>query len=72
MTAIAAARSDDRIKACITLDPWVFTYQKEINQGEFYLKKPFYAVSTEAFHPFCPFESWETLKDLFNNSKEAA
>ncbi len=26
MTAIAAARSDDRIKACITLDPWVYTY----------------------------------------------
>jgi cephalosporin-C deacetylase-like acetyl esterase len=24
MTAIAAARIDNRVKACITLDPWLF------------------------------------------------
>ena len=72
MTAIVTARSDYRIKACIKLDHWVFTYQKEINQGDFYLKKPFYTVSTEAFHPFCQLESWKTFKNSFNNSKVAA
>ncbi len=38
MTGIAAARSDDRIKAVVTLDPWLFAYHNEIKSGDFFLK----------------------------------
>ncbi len=34
MTAIAAANYDRRIKACVTLDPWLYVYHKEINSAE--------------------------------------
>jgi cephalosporin-C deacetylase-like acetyl esterase len=53
MAAIATARLDKRIKACVTLDPWLFAYHKEINEKDFYLDIPFFAVCTEDFHPVC-------------------
>ncbi len=51
------------------LDPWLFTYAKEINEQGFGLKVPFSSVSTEHFHPFCSFNSRETLENLIKNSK---
>lgn len=61
MTAISTSRLDTRVKACFTLDPWLYAYHKEINAGEFFLNIPLFTVSTEAFHPVCLFESWKTL-----------
>lgn len=65
MTAIAVSKLDKRIKACLTLDPWLFAYHKEINDKDFYLDIPFFAICTEMFHPYCKFESYKTLHDLF-------
>jgi cephalosporin-C deacetylase-like acetyl esterase len=53
MTAIATAKMDPRIKACITMDPWLYVYHNEINRGDFSLNVPIVAVSTQHFHPFC-------------------
>lgn len=72
MTAIAASKLDNRIKACITLDPWLFVYHNEIMNGEFSLNIPYIAVSTEKFHPYCKkwFNSWDTLNTLIANSSD--
>ena len=55
MTGIAAARSDDRIKAVVTLDPWLFAYHKEVLAGDFYIKQPLVAANSEFFHQYCGF-----------------
>lgn len=47
MTAIATAKLDARVRACITLDPWLYVYHEDIMKGEFGLNVPFLAVSTE-------------------------
>jgi dienelactone hydrolase len=67
MTAIDTSRLEpSRVKACLTFDPWLYCFHKEINDQAFELKVPFIAVSTEDFHPFCEswFNSWQTLKTL--------
>ena len=40
MTAIKLASQDKRIRACGTLDPWLFAYHNEINKGEMILDIP--------------------------------
>ena len=55
MTGIAAARSDDRIKAVVTLDPWLFAYHKEVLAGDFFIKQPLIAANSEFFHQYCGF-----------------
>lgn len=37
MTAIRVANEDPRVKVCGTLDPWLFTFEKEITTGQFQL-----------------------------------
>ena len=56
------------MKACAVLDPWLFTYAKEINEEGFGLKVPIISVSTEFFHPVCLFNSRETLNNLLKNT----
>ncbi|CDW85051.1 platelet-activating factor acetylhydrolase [Stylonychia lemnae] len=70
ITAISVSRADARVKACFTLDPWLYAYHKEINAGEFFLEKPYMTCSNELFHPVCLFESWNTLKDLHKYTKD--
>ena len=42
MTVIEASRLDpQRIKACLTLDPWLFCCQKEISELRYSLEMPF-------------------------------
>jgi cephalosporin-C deacetylase-like acetyl esterase len=53
MTAIAVSKIDTRVQACITLDPWIYVCHKEINSGDYGLNLPYFAVSTEYFHPVC-------------------
>ena len=55
MTGIGVAVKDSRVKAVITHDPWLFTSEKEINEGEIMLEIPFLAVCSERFHPWCEF-----------------
>jgi hypothetical protein len=71
MTAVKVANTDSRVKLCATLDPWFFTYNEEINRGEFKFNIPQIIVSTEMFHPFCDkyFPSWTSVKNMFKFSK---
>lgn len=34
-TAIRVSKSEQRIKCLVTLDPWVFPFNKEIENGDF-------------------------------------
>jgi hypothetical protein len=40
MTALEVAKNDERVKAVITLDPWVFARAKEMLDKEYVLDKP--------------------------------
>ena len=40
MTAIAVGNSDKRVKACLTLDPWFFSYHKEMEEGTYKINIP--------------------------------
>ena len=72
MTAIQTARVDNRVKALMTMDPWLYVPHKLILSGEYKLNVPFFAVSSQSFHPFCAqfYESWKSLKSLFENSED--
>lgn len=71
MTAIQTAREEPvRVKACLTLDPWLYTMHQEILDDRTYvLTQPFQAVSTEEFHPICEswFQSWKAMRTLMDN-----
>lgn len=67
MTALAVAKTEPkRIKACLTLDPWLYAYSQDILNGTFHLQMPLQIVSTEMFHPSCDktFESTRSVKAL--------
>lgn len=69
MTAIATAKLDSRVKACLTLDPWLFVQHKEILNGDYFLEVPVFILSSETFHPKCEewFESWITMQSFIKN-----
>ena len=67
MTAIESSLNEpERIKVCLTLDPWLYCRHSDIQAHRYPIKQPLIAVSSEEFHPFCEnwFESWKTLKQL--------
>ena len=70
VTAISVANIDERVKACATLDPWLYVYHKEMLDHQVKLNIPFFSLSTEAFHPACPFPGWESLKRLFKSCND--
>jgi len=53
MTAIATASLDSRIKALITLDPWLYCKHLEILKGQYNINIPIFILTSETFHPFC-------------------
>ena len=58
-----------RIQYCVALDPWLFTLYKEIIDNGFKIEQPLIAISSEDWHAYVPgFDSWSTLKQLFDNS----
>jgi len=67
---VSVAHRDQRVKACLTLDPWLYVYQQEIRAAEMRVDVPFAAISTEWFHPdpAHTFPSWHTVKSLFQNN----
>jgi pimeloyl-ACP methyl ester carboxylesterase len=72
ITAIKVAQEDPRVKLLGTLDPWLFTYHREIGNGDFKINIPQIIVSTEMFHPFCDkyFPSWDSIKNLFKYAQD--
>ena len=59
ITAISAAYADDRVKACVTFDPWLFVYEKNILEGKMKQKKPMMAMTTENFATDCKYDMWK-------------
>lgn len=67
MTAIdTSVNEPERVKVCLTFDPWLYCRHADILAHRYLIKQPLIAVSSEEFHPFCEnwFESWKTLKLL--------
>ena len=69
MTAIETSLNEpERIKACLTLDPWLYCRFADILTHRYPLKQPLIAVSSEEFHPWFEkrkiFQSWKTLRHL--------
>lgn len=70
MTAIAVSKKDPRVAACITLDPWLYVYEKEIMEQNYGLTIPLFVINTEYFHPHLKtlgFNSPDTLTAFLRN-----
>lgn len=66
ITAILVCSQDHRPKACLTLDPWLYAYHKEIAAGEIKVKCPVSFIHSEMFHPSLKeFDSWAAVQKLF-------
>lgn len=51
ITAITVAERDERVKACVTLDPWFWAKNDLINSGNFHLSCDQMHIVTESFEP---------------------
>lgn len=71
MTAISVAQKDSRIAACVTLDPWLYVYEKEIMENNYGLNIPFFVTTSEHFHPYLEFDSQATFNKILNNCTDS-
>lgn len=46
-TAVGAGIKDDRIKACLPLDPWLWPYRDELKNMS--INKPFFMIYSETY-----------------------
>lgn len=54
ITSMAVASEDERIKACLTLDPWFFPITDELHSLD--IKVPLQTLMTEKMNAWCA--SW--------------
>jgi len=73
MTAIAVSESDDRIKATIALDPWLWVVVDQIDNKEYKINKPQCYVLSEGFsgevEKWFDFNTVKLLKNLTENQE---
>jgi len=68
---ITASRLGSDCRACCVMDPWLYAYAEEFNEGKITLSCPVQVINSEYFHPTIPtrvFDSWETLKQILKHS----
>ncbi len=70
-TAVCAGQSDSRVKALLTIDPWLYLNQKEVVEGTFKLSIPHVTVLSEHFPRLTTFDIFGTISTLFKNSSGA-
>ena len=49
MTALRLAQTDTRVKAVLTIDPWLYPVNKEVMDGSFKISVPHATVVSEYF-----------------------
>lgn len=72
VTAIAVSQQDTRVKACFSLDPWLWCIHEKIQDGSFVLQQPQFSIVTEQFNPiiveYFSYDTIEEVNRLINNS----
>ena len=73
LTALSCAEKDDRIKVVFTFDPWIWTRNEDILEGQFQTFQPMIHVLTEGFGPICEkhffYDTNESMNHLLKQSK---
>ncbi len=73
MTALQVAKSDERVKAVLTLDPWLFARNEEIMNRQFQVRQPQIHIITEGFGPvvlrYFGYDTDESMRALLDQSE---
>ncbi|TNV79003.1 hypothetical protein FGO68_gene3562 [Halteria grandinella] len=68
-TALRAAFLDKRVKAALTIDPWMFVHHQDVLDGVFKVDIPHIAVNSQNYQRVTSFDIYGAINKFFTNSK---